>query len=38
LTSDPGDVFGKKIYEAVAAKFNRNEWRGQVEGYDIKWL
>jgi len=35
---DPGEVFGKKIYGAVAAKFNRNEWRGHVQGYGIKWL
>jgi hypothetical protein len=38
LIADPGDVYGKKIYGAVAAKFNRNEWRGQVEGYGYKWL
>ncbi len=38
LITDPGDVYGKKVYGAVAAKFNRNEWRGQVEGYGFKWL
>jgi len=35
---DAGDVFGKKIYGAVEPKFNRNEWRGQVEGYGFKCL
>lgn len=38
LITDPGDVFGKKVYGAVEAKFNRNEWRGHVEGYGFKWL
>jgi len=38
LIPDPGEVFGKKIYGAVEAKFNRNEWRGPIEGYGIKWL
>ena len=38
LIADPGDVFGKKIYGAVQAKFNRNEFRGIVEGYGVKWL
>ena len=32
LIPDPGDVFGKKVYGAVQAKFNRNEFRGIVEG------
>ena len=35
---DPGQVYGKKIYGAVEPKFNRNEWRGTVDGYGIKWL
>jgi len=38
LIADPGDVFGKKVYDAVAPKFNRNEFRGRVEGYGFKWL
>jgi len=38
LVADRGDIFGKKIYGAVEAKFNRNELRGQVEGYGMKWL
>lgn len=38
LIADPGDVYGKQIYGAVAAKFNRNESHGQVEGYGFKWL
>jgi hypothetical protein len=38
IVPDPGDVFGKKLFGAVEPKFNRNEWRGQVDGYGIKWL
>lgn len=36
--SDPGDVFGKRICEVVAPKFNRNPHTGQVEGYGKKFL
>lgn len=38
LVPDPGDVFGKKIYEAARPKFNCQEWTGQVEGYGFKSL
>ena len=38
LISDPGDVFGKDVLEAVGAKFNRNEWTGQLTGYGKVWL
>lgn len=38
IIPDPGEVFGKKVYGAVRGKFNRNEWRGIVEGYGVKWL
>jgi hypothetical protein len=38
LISDPGDVFGKKVYEAARPKFNCQEWTGQVEGYGYKCL
>lgn len=38
LIPDPGDVFGKKVYEAVRPKFNCQEWTGQVEGYGYKCL
>ncbi len=30
---DPGDVFGKRVMQAAAAKLNRNEASGQVTGY-----
>lgn len=35
---DPGDNFGKQIYEAVEVKFNKNSLTGQIEGYGKKWL
>jgi hypothetical protein len=35
---DPGEVFGKKICLAVASKFNRQEFSGQVSGYGVVWL
>jgi hypothetical protein len=38
LVPDPGNVFGKQVYEIAKEKFNRNEWRGNVEGYGIKCL
>lgn len=38
LIPDPGDVFGKKVYEAARPKFNCQEWTGQVEGYGYKCL
>lgn len=34
----PGDVFGKRMYEAARSKFNCHEWTGQIEGYDFKCL
>ena len=38
LIPDSGDVFGKRICEAVRQKFNFNEWQGQVEGYGKVFL
>jgi hypothetical protein len=38
LIPDPGDVFGKKVYEIAGKKFNCQEWTGQVEGYGFKCL
>lgn len=38
LIHDPGDVFGKKIYEAARRKFNCNECNGEIEGYGYKCL
>lgn len=38
VTTDPGDVFGKRVIEAAGTKFNQNEWRGQVTGYGKVWL
>jgi hypothetical protein len=35
---DPGENFGKLIYETAKGKFNRNAWRGQVAGYGKVWL
>ncbi|HJP90661.1 MAG TPA: DUF3800 domain-containing protein [Pyrinomonadaceae bacterium] len=35
---DPGNVFGKRMYEAARPKFNCQEWTGQVEGYGFKCL
>ena len=35
---DSGDVFGKRIYEVAERKFNRNEFRGFVEGYGKVFL
>ena len=32
------DVFGAKVVAAVEGKFNRNEWRGHLEGYGKVWL
>lgn len=34
----PGENFGKLIYEAANEKFNRNVWKGLVEGYGKVWL
>ena len=36
--ADPGDSFGKRLHDAVSSKFNRNEWRGQVQGYGKVFL
>lgn len=36
--SDPGDNFGKQIYEVAESKFNVNAWKSQVEGYGKVWL
>lgn len=38
LIPDPGDVFGKRLYEGARKKFNCQEWTGQVEGYGFKCL
>ncbi len=38
FVSDPGQVFGKKLLEAVQDKFNRNLWTGEVWGYGKVWL
>lgn len=35
---DPGDVFGKRVWEAVAAQMNRNEATDQVVGYGKVYL
>lgn len=35
---DPGDVFGKRICEVVAPKFNRHLYTGQVKGYGKVFL
>jgi hypothetical protein len=35
---DPGDSFGKRMYQAVIGKFNVNEWRGVVQGYGKVFL
>ena len=35
---DPGDNYGKRIYEIAKAKFNKNEQTDRVEGYGKKWL
>ena len=36
--TDPGDNFGKQLYEVAKSKFNINDWKGQVEGYGKVWL
>lgn len=36
--ADPGDVFGKRVLEMAASRFNRQEHSGQVEGYGKVWL
>jgi len=38
LIPDPGDVFGKRVYEAARPKYNCREGTGQVEGYGFKCL
>lgn len=38
LIPDPGDVYGKKVYDAVRDKLNRNEATGQVADYGVRWL
>ncbi len=38
LIEDPGDVFGKKVYEVARQKFNCKEGTGEVEGYGYKCL
>ena len=35
---DLGDNFGKRVYEIVKERFNKNEQTGQIEGYGKKWL
>lgn len=35
---DPGDVFGKRVYEKVSKKFNRQIYDGRVWGYGKIWL
>ena len=36
--ADPGDNFGKQLYETAKGKFNIKAWTGQVEGYGKVWL
>jgi hypothetical protein len=38
LVTDPGEVFGRRVYLAVNSKFNRQEFSGQVSGYGKVWL
>lgn len=38
LIPDPGNVFGKKVYEVAQKKFNFREGTGQIEGYGFKCL
>ncbi len=38
LIPHPGDVFGRRVYEAARLKFNCQESTGQVEGYGYKCL
>lgn len=33
---DPGDNFGKQVYEAVEVKFNKNARTKQIDGYGKK--
>jgi hypothetical protein len=35
---DPGQVFGKRVADAVASKLNRREDTGEVWGYGKVWL
>ncbi len=35
---DPGDIFGKRVYEVVSKKFNRHIYDGRVWGYGKIWL
>jgi len=35
---DPGNVFGKRVYEAVSKKFNRQIYDGRLWGYGKIWL
>ncbi len=35
---NPGDNFGKRLYEVAKGKFNKNEQTGQIDGYGKKWL
>jgi hypothetical protein len=38
LIADPGDVFGRRIVQAVEGKFNCHEYQGYVDGYGQVWL
>lgn len=38
LIADPGDVFGKRVVDAIRGKFNCREPRGEVRGYGKVWL
>lgn len=31
--SDPGDVFGKKIHQAIVQKYNKHLYQGDIQGY-----
>jgi hypothetical protein len=38
LIPDPGDSYGRRLCEVVEEKFNRHEFRGEVQGYGTVFL
>jgi len=38
LIADPGDIFGKRVVQAVENKFNVNELTAKIVGYGKVWL
>jgi hypothetical protein len=38
MVQDSGGTYGTKMFAVAEPKFNRNEWRGTVEGYGYKCL